>query len=110
MEFSVLTTDDLERRSYWIKTISGLSGDFSVDTSLVEQGISHETEQSGITPLIGHLRFCGAIPEYYDHDSSEEKLYSKYTDIVIHKAYVAIGLESTVLTERARRSRRGMCM
>jgi type II restriction enzyme len=47
------------------------------------------------------LRLCGAIPERYKHDSSEEKLYSKYTDVVISKSYEAMGLTSIVLTERA---------
>lgn len=51
--------------------------------------------------MIGHLRLCGAIPEGYGHDSSEEKLYSKYTDIVIHEAYTSMGLTSVVLKERA---------
>ena len=63
--------------------------------------MSEEIERNGIIPLIGHLRLCGAIPEAYGHDSSEEKLYSKYTDVVIHEAYTAIGLTSAVLKERA---------
>ena len=52
-------------------------------------------------PLLGHLRLCGAIPERYKHDSSEEKLYSKYTDVVIHEAYTYMGFDSLVLKERA---------
>ena len=50
---------------------------------------------------MGHLRLCGAIPEQYGHDTSEEKLYSKYTDVVIHEAYKSIGFRSVVLKERA---------
>ena len=63
--------------------------------------MSDEIESEGIGALLGHLRLCGAIPERYAHDSSEEKLYSKFTDIVIHEAYAAIGLTSVVLKERA---------
>jgi type II restriction enzyme len=44
---------------------------------------------------------CAAIPEGYEHDSSEEKLYSKYTDVVIHEAFKAMGFTSLVLRERA---------
>ena len=51
--------------------------------------------------LLDHLRFCGAIPEKYGHDSSEEKLYSKYTDAVISEALSAMGLNSAVLDARA---------
>ena len=51
--------------------------------------------------LLGHLRLCGAMPENYGHDTSEEKLYSKYTDVVIHEAYSFMGFNSLVLRERA---------
>jgi type II restriction enzyme len=47
------------------------------------------------------LRLCGNIPESYGHDTSEEKLYSKYTDCLLSLAYTAIGLKSLVLKERA---------
>lgn len=50
---------------------------------------------------MNHLRLCSSIPESYKHDSSEEKLYSKYTDIILSEAYKFIGLKSIVLTERA---------
>ena len=101
MELTVITTLNKDRRSYWIEEISRLSGDFGVDSDRIQQEISEEIKRDGITPLLGHLRLCGAIPEVYGHDSSEEKLYSKYTDVVIHKAYTAMGFTSLVLRERA---------
>ena len=101
MGLTVVTTQDIDGRKYWTEEISRLSGSFGVDSDRVEQKISEEIERDGITPLIGHLRLCGAIPEVYDHDSSEEKLYSKYTDVVIHEAYTAMGFTSLVLKERA---------
>ena len=101
MNLNVITTQDIDERSYWVERIGRLSGDFGVDADRVEQEIYDEVDQRGITPLLGHLRLCGAIPESYGHDSSEEKLYSKYTDIVIHEAFTAIGLTSLVLKERA---------
>ncbi len=51
--------------------------------------------------MIDHLRLCGNIPESYGHDSSEEKLYSKYTDCLLALSYEALGLKSLVLKERA---------
>lgn len=48
-----------------------------------------------------HLRLCGNIPEYYGHNTSKEKLYSKYTDTVLSLAYRSIGIRSHVLKERA---------
>lgn len=101
MPFTVVTDDNRAKRTYWIERISRLSGDFGIDSSRVEQEIAQEIQSEGSASLLGHLRLCGAIPEAYGHDSSEEKLYSKYTDIVIHEAYKAIGFTSLVLRERA---------
>ena len=66
-----------------------------------EMCIRDRIEEDGLDSLIGHLRLCGAIPESYKHDSSEEKLYSKYTDVVLSKSFESLGLNSAVLTERA---------
>ena len=96
----LITEEQVEQRKYWIEAISRLSGDFGVDAKRVERKLSREIQVGGIHPLLGHLRLCGAIPENYGHDSSEEKLYSKYTDVVIHEAFKAIGFTSLVLKER----------
>lgn len=101
MDTRILTKAELEQRTYWVDEISRLRGDFGVDADRVEQEISKEIRDKGIASLLGHLRLCGAIPERYGHDSSEEKLYSKYTDVVIHEAFSAMGLTSLVLKERA---------
>lgn len=101
MKIEIITTKQIEGRKYWIDEISRLSGDFGVDAEKVEEEISQEIKDNGIEPLLGHLRLCGAIPERYGHDSSEEKLYSKYTDVVIHEAYSYMGFNSLVLKERA---------
>lgn len=101
MTLSVVTNENIEKRNYWIDKISQLSGDFSIDSNQVEMEIDREIQSAGIDPLLGHLRLCGAIPESYGHDSSEEKLYSKYTDVVIHEAYKAMGFTSLVIRGRA---------
>ena len=101
MNLTVITKQDTDRRSYWVRNISDLNGNFGFKSDHIQREISLEIDREGITPLLGHLRLCGAIPENFGHDSSEEKLYSKYTDIVIHEAFNAIGLTSLVLKERA---------
>jgi len=101
MKTSLVSKEDIKHRSYWVNEISRLSGNFGVDSARVEQEMSQEIRKKGIDPLICHLRLCGAIPERYGHDSTEEKLYSKYTDVVIHEAYTAMGLTSLVLKMRA---------
>jgi len=100
MSFQIITDEQIEKRRFWIAEINRLSGNFGVDASKVEQEIRNEIKTEGLTALLGHLRLCGAIPEQYEHDSSEEKLYSKYTDVLIHEAYIAMGFQSLVLKER----------
>lgn len=89
------------KRKYWIEEIRKLSGNFVEDSNRLENEIEIEISQNGVTALIDHLRLCGNIPESYGHDSSEEKLYSKYTDILLSLAYKYLGLNSIVLKERA---------
>ena len=98
---SLITPHSICRRSFWVESISRISGDFGVDSDRIQREVSDDIRDSGTQALLDHLRLCGAIPESYGHDSTEEKLYSKYTDIVIHEAYKAIGLTSIVLRERA---------
>ncbi len=100
MNIEVITQDQIDGRSYWIDEISRLSGDFGVDAEKVEDKVGLEIKNNGIDTLLGHLRLCGAIPERYGYDTSEEKLYSKYTDVVIHEAYLSMGFNSIVLKER----------
>lgn len=101
MKLEIITKEQIENRQYWIDEISRLSGNFGVDAEKVEEEIGQAIKEKGIDYLLGHLRLCGAIPERYGHDTSEEKLYSKYTDVVIHEAYLAMGFNSLVLAERS---------
>jgi type II restriction enzyme len=67
----------------------------------LEEELATEIKIKGPITLIDHLRLCGNIPESYKHDSSEEKLYSKYTDSLLSFAYKQMGLKSIVLPERS---------
>lgn len=91
----------VERRTYWVAELSKLSGSFGDDSTKMVEELRREISLKGNDALIDHLRFCGAMPEHYGHDSSEEKLYSKYTDAVISESLSAIGLQSIVITARA---------
>jgi type II restriction enzyme len=100
MPFEVLTDKTIERRRHWINEITKISGKFGDDSAKVDRELNAELESDGISALLDHLRLCGSIPESYGHDSSEEKLYSKYTDSLLATAYRHIGLTSIVLSER----------
>ena len=46
------------------------------------------------------LEEIGTIPENIEHDSTEEKLFSKVSDIILSRAFIEIGLDSEVLKQR----------
>lgn len=101
MLFQIVTPQQIEQRNYWIDTIGQLGTNFEVASEKIEQLIDEEIKIHGLDALLGHLRLCGTIPEKYGYDTSTEKLYSKYTDIVIHQTYKQIGLISSVIKERS---------
>ncbi len=97
----IITEAANTRRAYWVEEIRKLSGDFGADSDRLEKELSEEIKKHGNQVLLEHLRLCGDIPESYEHDSSEEKLYSKYTDAILCESFKAIGLKSIVIKERA---------
>lgn len=97
----LITPAAVAKREFWIEEIRKLSGNFGEDSSRLETELTTEVKSEGFGALIDHLRLCGDIPESYGHDSSEEKLYSKYTDSLLSETYKAMGFKSLVLKERA---------
>lgn len=71
--------------------------DFQDASDQLEEKIFSLSKEEFI-PLITEI---GTIPESIDHDSTEEKLYSKVSDIVLAKCFQELGLKATVLRERA---------
>lgn len=98
---TIISPEALAIRKEWISIIQQTSGSFTSDTSRLLDALEAELVNTGGEGLRNHLRLCGAIPEAYDHDSSEEKLYSKYTDTLASAAFARLGIRSAVLTERA---------
>ncbi len=92
----IITKEAIKKRSYWVEEIRKLSGNFVNDTDKLEKELGDEVKKNGISSLIDHLRLCGNIPESYGHDTSEEKLYSKYTDILLSLAYSTLGLKHRI--------------
>jgi type II restriction enzyme len=98
---NIISDKAIKKRQYWIEEIRKLSGNFGANADRLEQKLEEEIKKSGVTALIDRLRLCGSIPESYGNDTSEEKLYSKYTDYLLSLAYSALGLKSLTLKERA---------
>lgn len=97
----IIADEAIKRRNYWVSEIANLSGNFMDDFQKLNTELRDELKKEGQQVLLDHVRLCGSIPETYRHDSSEEKLYSKYTDLLLALAFESIGLRSVVLTERA---------
>ena len=93
--------DAINQRTHWIAKLEDLSGSFSDDALRIVNSLGNEIASEGPSVLIDHLRLCGVMPEKYGRDSTEEKLYSKYTDALISESFTAIGLQSTVIDSRA---------
>jgi HindIII restriction endonuclease len=100
-KITAISSTAIARRAYWVDEIVKISGKFGEDTSRIEAELDSEIKRDGVAALIDHLVLCGSIPEHYPHDSSEEKLYSKYTDALLAAAFRYIGLTSLVIGERA---------
>ncbi len=98
---TVISDAAIATRKHWIAEIKKISGNFGADATRLETELAEEFRISGGMGLRNHLRLCGAIPETYSHDSSEEKLYSKYTDVLASLAFAHLGIRSVVLVERA---------
>jgi hypothetical protein len=101
MQPQIITQKTIDRRARWLDEIVQISGHFGSDSSRVESELLKEIKTDGCSAILDHLRLAGAIPERYPHDSSEEKLYSKYTDALLSTSFTHIGLNSVVLAERA---------
>ena len=71
-----MNKDELYKlRKTTIDFIFNLDGTFEEKSSKIFHKILSDSKNQDI--ILSHLRLCGAIPEEIDHDSSEEKLYSK---------------------------------
>ena len=96
MPNQIISEASIRDRRQWIEEMETLSGNFGADTTRLSTLLASDINAKGPECLRDHLRLCGAIPEKYGHDSSEEKLYSKYTDVLL-----SIAFGSLVLAERA---------
>src|SRR3989344_1646563 len=50
--------------------------------------------------LIEKILDCGVLPEVFSHDSSEEKMWAKYSDVMLARCLTLLGLKAEVLGAR----------
>ncbi len=71
--------------------------DFEKATDRIKDAL-FSLNKAQLLPLVKEI---GAIPENIDHDSTEEKLYAKTTDIILAKCFHELGFHADITKERA---------
>lgn len=87
-----MTFEELKRMIYSCKELS-----FTAASDRLQE-IVFALNKADTLELISQI---GAIPEDIGHDSTEEKLYTKVSDILLAKSLLEMNLEAKVLTQRA---------
>lgn len=61
-----------------------------------------EKEVSGFSRqnLSSNMVNCGILPEMFSHDSSEEKMWAKYSDVILANFFIQMGFDAEVLGTR----------
>jgi len=84
-----------------VPAIIGLCKDGLLSFPQKTESIAAWLKTSPVEAVLEHLDDGGIIPECFGHDSTEEKLFAKYCDALLAAAWVAMGMEADVITERA---------
>ena len=76
----------------FVKNINDLSKNntFPIATNLLTEQVNKLSKES----LINIVREIGTIPESIEASSTEEKLYSKASDVILSRCFVELGLKS----------------
>ena len=74
--------------------------DESNDFNKIFEPVNSYLDRISKDDFIFILDNIGTIPEKIEHDSTEEKLYSKVSDIVLAKAFQYLGMRSMAVSER----------
>lgn len=81
--------------------ISEICSDSKSDFKKRAESLSRAVAKISDSDVLNHIEYGGVIPESYAHDSSEEKMFAKYCDILLARALALLGLTASVLEERS---------
>lgn len=73
-----------------------LASTFSESGTRLEAALDSCTTQD----ILDHLDYGGVIPERFNHDSTEEKVFAKYCDALLARSLKEIGLNARVIEAR----------
>jgi hypothetical protein len=84
-----------------VDSIENLCADQSLKFDTRAQLIQQAVDQCPPELLIEHLEYAGVIPERFGHDSTQEKLFAKYCDALLARAWRELGLAAEVIVTRS---------
>lgn len=90
-----------DRRASWNEFLALLTFEDGADKMLARLQTELANDSNALRE---HLHLAGVIPEVFGHDSTEEKLFAKYSDTVLALAFEAMGCAAEVIVERAGRA------
>lgn len=83
-----------------LKHIEDLCNNSTLNFNEKFNKLEREFSKSDFNDILNILDFVGIIPEFFNHDSTEEKLFSKFTDSLLARAISFLNIESRVLDAR----------
>lgn len=95
----VIDKSSKKLRLKWINLIRKLNN-FEEASDLIEKKLKEEVKKGELKILLDHTRLCSEIPEIYSLNSTQEKIYSKYTDIILSEIFNYFGFKTKVLKAR----------
>lgn len=81
--------------------INRLSADSSLTFLNRAKQLEDELDTCSTEEILEHLECVGVIPESFEHDSTEEKLYAKYCDALLARSLRELDLDAHTLSERS---------
>ena len=83
-----------------IPTIERLCRDDSLNFVRKAAAIAESVFACPTEELLEHVDRAGNIPERFDHDSTEEKLFAKYCDALLARSWRELGMAAKLIEER----------
>ncbi|MFH2137429.1 MAG: HindIII family type II restriction endonuclease [Candidatus Omnitrophota bacterium] len=83
------------------KTIFEICHDNSLNFIAKSTEIEKRLNTCNDAEILLHIDHAGVIPECFDHDSTEEKVFAKYCDSLLARAFRIIGLDAHTIPERS---------
>ena len=92
---------DINQRHTIINYILNLSRQNSKEFEKKVELLEKQVKKFNLRTIYKQLGLCGVIPENFKRDSSEEKLYAKYVDILAAIAFNHIGFDYFIIKRRS---------